>query len=156
MKSVTINQEIFQIAEVELIYKSRVRPADRPQIITSKGAYEILIQTWDDNRIDLLEQYKVILLNRKGRVLGIYEVSTGGLHGTIVDTRLIFAAALKAGACSMILAHNHPSRELTPSDPDKEHTQKVLQGGKFLDIKVLDHLIVCRDGYFSFADQGLL
>jgi DNA repair protein RadC len=115
-----------------------------------------IISTWDDNRIDLIEQFKVILLNRRGRVLGIYEVSTGGLQGTIADSRLIFAAALKAGACSMILSHNHPSGEVTPSDPDKEHTQKMVEAGKFLDIKVLDHLIICRDGYFSFANEGLL
>jgi DNA repair protein RadC len=105
MKSVTINEAIFQVAEVELIYKSKVKPSDRPQIKSSKDAYEILIQTWDDNRIDLVEQFKVILMNRKSRVLGIYEVSTGGINGTLVDTRLVFAAALKAGACAIILSH---------------------------------------------------
>jgi DNA repair protein RadC len=156
MKCVTIHEQLFQVAEVELIYKSKVKPTDRPQIKSSKDAYDILIQTWDNNRIDLLEQFKVIFLNRNARVLGIYELSTGGLHGTVVDIRLVFAAALKAAACSLIVAHNHPSGILQPGGSDQDLTKKLAAGGTFLDIKLVDHLIVSRDGYLSFADEGLL
>jgi DNA repair protein RadC len=98
----------------------------------------------------------VILLNRAHRVLGIYELSTGGVTGTIADPKLVFTAALKANACSLVLSHNHPSGNLRPSKADEELTMKIKEAGKFLDIQVLDHLIVTSEGYFSFADEGLL
>ena len=84
------------------------------------------------------------------------EVSTGGMSGTVADPKLIFAAALKAGASGMILSHNHPSSNLQPSDADILLTKKVKAGGELLEISVLDHLIVTSEGYFSFADEGLL
>jgi DNA repair protein RadC len=89
-------------------------------------------------------------------VLGIYEVSTGGITGTVADPRLIFAAALKANACAMIISHNHPSGNLKPSRQDEELTAKLKQAGQFLDIKVLDHLIITTETYFSFADEEIL
>ena len=90
------------VAEVQLIYKSKVKPSERPQIRSSKDCYEILKQTWDEDKIEFVEQFKVMLLNKAQRVLGIYEMSTGGVAGTIADTRLVFIAALKANACSVI------------------------------------------------------
>jgi DNA repair protein RadC len=89
-------------------------------------------------------------------VLGIYEVSTGGMTGTVADPKLIFAAALKGAACGIILAHNHPSNNLKPSISDEQLTTKIKEGGKLLDIKLLDHLIISSEGYYSFADEGLL
>ena len=80
----------YQISEVELIYKSKVKAKERPQVIHSKDVYEIFKQSWDENKIDFVEQFKVMLLNRSNRVLGIYEVSTDGLTGTIADPRIIF------------------------------------------------------------------
>ena len=97
-----------------------------------------------------------MLLNRANKVLGIYPVSKGGVSGTLVDPKLIFSVALKCNASSIILAHNHPSGNLFPSENDKELTQKLKSAGNFLDIKVLDHLIITPEGYFSFADEGLL
>jgi DNA repair protein RadC len=144
------------VAEVELIYKSKVRPSDRPLIISSKNCYDLLLQTWDENKIDFVEQFKVLLLNRCNRVLGILELSTGGITGTVADTRLIMTAALKANAVSIILSHNHPSGNLKPSRPDEELTRKIKEAGKFLDIQLLDHVIVTSEGYYSFADEGLL
>ncbi len=149
-----IRQE--QVAEIQLTYKPKVKPSDRPQICRSKDAYEILIKHWDDSKIYFVEQFKVILLTRANKVLGIVEISTGGISGTVADPKLIFAAALKANASSIILSHNHPSGNLLPSQQDISLTQKLKEAGKFLELPVLDHMIVTGDGYYSFADEGLL
>jgi len=148
--------ELYQIAEVELIYKSKVKASERPQISTTRDAYHVFLQVWDKNKIDLLEQFKVLFLNTAGKALGIYELSTGGIAGTIADPRLIFSAALKANAVSIVLCHNHPSGNLRPSRQDEELTEKIRNAGKFLDIKVLDHIIITSESYFSFADEGLV
>jgi DNA repair protein RadC len=147
--------EQFQVAEVELVYKTKVKASQRPQILTKKDCYELLMQSWDKNKIDLLEQFKIILLNMRNRVLGIYEVSSGGINGTIADPRLIFTA-LKANATALILAHNHPSGCVKPSRQEEMLTEKIKNAGLFLNIKVIDHLIVTTESYYSFADEGLL
>lgn len=156
MESRITASPVFQVAEIELIYKLKVKASERPMVSTSKDAYEVLKQCWDDNKIDLLEQFKILLLNRGNKVLAVYEVSSGGITGTIADPRLIFTAALKANTVSIILAHNHPSGSLKPSRADEELTSKIKEAGKFLDIKVLDHIVLSSDSYFSFADEGLL
>ena len=144
------------VSEVELIYKSRVKASERPQIKRSRDAYELLLTHWDLNRIELVEQFKVILMNRNHRVLGIYEVSTGGVTGTVADPKLIFMAALKINACNLVISHNHPSGGLQPSEADKTLTEKIKGSGKLLDIPLLDHIIITPEAYFSFADEGLL
>src|SRR5690606_17069786 len=130
--------------------------SQRPKITSSKDAYSILLGSWDDDKLEFVEQFKVLLINRANRVLGVYEVSTGGVSGTVVDPKLIFAAAIKGNASAMILAHNHPSGQLKPSDADLKVTKKLKDGGQYLEISVLDHIIVTSEGYFSFADEGLL
>src|SRR5664279_1549121 len=152
MKSVVLSQ----IAEVELMYKSKVKASERPKISHSKDAYIIFKDTWDENKIELQEQFKVMLLNRANKVLGIYEVSTGGMTGTFADPKLIFVAALKAGACNIMLVHNHPSVNLKPSKQDEELTYKIKEGAKLLDIVLLDHLIISNEGYLSMQDEGLI
>jgi len=145
-----------EIAEVELVYKSNVKASLRPILTSSKDVYELLLQTWDKNKIELQEQFKVLLLNRASRIVGIFEVSSGGVAGTVADPKLIFMAALKSNACNIILAHNHPSGNLKPSKADEELTQKIKMGGKLLEINVLDHLIITVDGYYSFGDESLI
>jgi DNA repair protein RadC len=148
---------LTQVAEIELIYKSRVKASDRPKVITSHDAYKLLKQNWNENKIEFVEQFKVLYLNRANRALAIYEISTGGMTGTIADPRIVFAAALKLSACNIILCHNHPSGNLKPSRADEELTQKMKQAGSVLDLPVIDHLIISsEDGYYSFADEGLL
>jgi DNA repair protein RadC len=152
----TTTARLFEVAEIELVYKTKAKASARLQITSSKSAYEILRDVWDDNKIEFVEQFKVLLLNRANKVLGIYEVSTGGITGTVADPRLIFAAALKANACAMIISHNHTSGNLKPSRQDEELTAKLKQAGQFLDIKVLDHLIITTETYYSFEDEGIL
>ena len=144
------------IAEVELTYKSRVRTSERPSVSNSRESFEVFLQVWQAGRIELLEEFKVMLLNRANKVLGIFNHSQGGITGTVVDTRLICAAALKGNAVSLILAHNHPSGNLKPSTADEELTRKIQEAARQFDIKVLDHLIISPDRYFSFADEGLI
>ena len=93
------------VTEVELVYKSKVKPSERPQLKTSKDSYQLLLKTWDPNKVEFVEQFKVILMNRANRVLGIYELSTGGVSGTVADIKLVFMAALKSNACSLIISH---------------------------------------------------
>lgn len=146
----------YQVAEIQLIYKSNVKPSLRPKISHSKDAYQVLLENWDDTKLEFVEQFKVIFTNRAHKVLGIYEVSTGGVSGTVADQKLIFASALKALACGIILAHNHPSGNLQPSQADITLTRKLIEAGKLLEIQVLDHIILTSEGYYSFADEGLL
>ena len=95
-------------------------------------------------------------MKKAQRVLGIYELSTGGVAGTVADPKLVFMAALKANACKIILRHNHPSGNLKPSRADEELTKRIATAGMYLDIKVNDHIIITSEGYYSFADEGLL
>ena len=147
---------LAQVAEVQLSYKSKVSAKDRPMVRNSQDTYDILMQIWDQDTLELAESFKVLFLNRANRVMGVYSLSHGGMTGTVADPKLVFIAALKAAACNIILAHNHPSGNLTPSSADISLTEKMVQAGKFLDINVLDHLIVTADGYLSFADDGLM
>ncbi len=146
----------YQVAEIELVYKSKVKASQRPQVLHSKDVYEIFKQSWDENKIDFVEQFKIMLLNRSNRVLAIYEVSTGGITGTVADPRIIFTAALKLNSVAIALCHNHPSGELKPSRQDEALTEKIRNAGLFLDIKVIDHVIISGESYYSFADEGLL
>lgn len=144
------------VSEVELVYKSKVKASDRPQLNRGSEVGKFLKQNWDLNRIELQEQFKVILMNRNHRVLGLYEASSGGMFGTVADPKLIFIAALKINACNLIIAHNHPSGNLTPSEADKKLTQRIKYGADLLDMRLLDHIIITTEGYYSFADEGLL
>jgi DNA repair protein RadC len=156
MESIMDVSALYTVAEVELVYKSKVKASNRPVIGSSKDAYGVLKQSWDENKIEFVEQFKVMFLNKANKVLGIYDVSTGGISGTVADPRVIFVAALKANACAIIISHNHPSGNLKPSRQDELLTEKIKQGGQLLDIRLLDHVIISTEGYYSFADLGLL
>lgn len=158
MDAATAYSEIdgMKVSEVELVYRSKVPSSQRPKVSESREVYELLKRTWDENRIELVEQFKVLLLNNANKVLGICELATGGMCGTVADPRIIFTTALKAAACNIILAHNHPSGSLKPSQADLQLTRKIKEGGQLLDIRVLDHLIITREAYYSFADEGTM
>lgn len=148
--------EWTRVAEVELVYKTKVKPSERPKVGTVKECYELLKELWNENTIEMQEEFKVMLLNRSNRVIGIYEASAGGLTGTVADPRLILAAAIKSLSVSIILSHNHPSGNLKPSRADEELTQKIKVAASYHDIRVIDHIIITSEGYYSFADEGLL
>jgi DNA repair protein RadC len=151
------NKEVLtKVAEVELVYKSKVKASERPVVQSSTDAANILRILWEDGKMELVEQFKVLFLNRSNKVICVYNVSSGGVTGTVADPKLIFTAALKVNAVSVILCHNHPSGSLKPSRADEELTQKIKAAGSFLDVKVLDHVILTSESYFSFADEGLM
>lgn len=156
MESTVLNSNWLVASEIELIYKSKVKASERPKITSSRLAFEIALKAWDENKIELLEQFKVLMLSNSNAVLGVLEISSGGITGTVVDIRLLFAALLKAKATAFILVHNHPSGKLQPSDADRQITQKIKQASKLLDIALLDHLIITPESYYSFADEGVL
>lgn len=145
-----------QVAEIKLSYSLPLKASRLPKVSISHDAKEFFFQSWDLNKIEFVEQFKVMLLNRANKVLGILEISSGSSTGTIADPKLIFAGALKANASSVILAHNHPSGNLSPSQSDIDLTRKVREGGKLLEIAVIDHIILTRESYYSFADEGIL
>lgn len=145
-----------EVAEVKISYQPKVKAFNRPKITSSRSAFELLKDLWDEETLEFLETFKIILLNRGNRVLGISQIGIGGTSSVVVDQKLVFMTALKANACAMILAHNHPSGETRPSEQDRKITQILVRSGQILDITVLDHIIISTDGYYSFADEGEL
>ncbi|WP_192348753.1 JAB domain-containing protein [Algoriphagus sp. Y33] len=146
--------DLFEVAEIKLSYSARIKTSLRPKVASSRQVYDVFFQAWEDDRIEFVEDFKGMLLSRANRVLGIVSISSGGAAGTVVDVKLVFAAAIKANASSVTLAHNHPSGNLMPSEQDKRlKTKRAKEAGKILDIPVLDHLIMTVEGYCSFADD---
>ncbi|MCG8328555.1 MAG: JAB domain-containing protein [Chitinophagales bacterium] len=146
----------YEVTEIKLIYETKIRAKDRPQVTSSQDAYEILLANWSE-QIGFIEEFYILLLDRSNRVMGHYRVSQGSMAGTIVDPKVVFAAALKTRSSALILAHNHPSGTLRPSPADKALTQTLQQAGELLDMPILDHLILSPEGgFFSFVDEGLL
>lgn len=144
----------MKIAEISISYSSSKEK--KLKVNNSKDSYDILLDSWDKNIIELQEEFKILLLNRGNIVLGVYPMSKGGVSGTIVDAKLVFSVALKCNASSIIIAHNHPSGGLVPSKADKLITEKLKEAGKYLDVVLLDHLIITKHDFYSFSDSGLL
>jgi DNA repair protein RadC len=152
-----IIQEELLASEVEIIYKSKIPASKRIQIRSSADAFKLFWEHWNLNKIQYLEQFKIMLLNQKNCVLGIADISTGGITSTIIDPRIVLQHALKCHSVALILAHNHPSSNPTPSESDVAVTKKLAEAGKVMDIQVLDHIILCGDGtYYSLGDEGRL
>jgi DNA repair protein RadC len=116
----------------------------------------VLKTFFSEDTISLQEQFIVIFLNHANDVIGIYLASKGGISGTVVDVRIILGIALKSAAVGIILAHNHPSGNLQPSNADLSLTAKLKASALLMDINVLDHLIIAgnKDSFYSFADEG--
>ncbi len=143
-----------QIAEVKISYSHKVKPSNQIKITSSDTAYKQVVTNWHD--IDYRESFAVLLLSRNNKILGLSWISLGGTAGTVVDAKIIFQLALKTLAHGLILIHNHPSGNLLASDADLRITRKIKDGGKLLDIDVLDHLIITSEGYLSMADEGYM
>lgn len=126
-----------------------------PKLSSSQDSVDVLRTIWSD-RLEHIEEFVVICLNRANRLLGWAKVSSGGLSGTVADPKVIFQIALKSNSSSIILAHNHPSGNVQPSEQDVRLTRKNKEAGLILDLQVLDHIILTSEGYYSFADEGIL
>ena len=155
MESKIANKQ--EVAEVELRYRTNVRPDNRAKIKSSQDAYRILFDAWNKNTIEHIEEFKLLLMNRANRVLGMVSLSKGSTTGSIVDIKVILQYAIKANASSIIVAHNHPSGNPEPSESDRKITDRIKQSCDLIEISFLDHLIVLPiEGYFSFSDEGII
>ena len=143
------------ISEIEVAYRPLSTTILNP-ITQSKDAYDLIIREWDDNILEMIEEVKVIFLNRTNKQIGIYNLAKGGITGCVVDIRIILSIALKTLATGIILVHNHPSGNLNPSSEDKKITNDLQKACEIMNITLLDHLIVTRKGFFSFADANLI
>ena len=142
------------VAALELGRRRRGQEAlERKKITSSESVFELLQPILGDLPH---EEFWGVYLNNANKVLQTLQLSKGGITGTIVDVRLTLKTALELGAVGVILAHNHPSGTLKPSQADRQLTKKMKLAGESLDIKVLDHLIITEKAYFSFADEQLL
>ena len=143
------------VAEISVSYKPT--KAHKPLIKSSEDVYFHLLKFFPEDTISLNETFVVGYLNRANRLIGVYELSKGGITGTVADPRLVLSVALKTAATGIILAHNHPSGNLQPSSADIEITKKIDSACKFLDIKLIDHIIISPTGeFYSFIDEGVL
>ena len=144
----------YKVGEVELSYKPTFKSLHK--VISSEDAYKVLLPTYKEGTICYKEYFKVLFLNQSNQVLGYTLISEGGITDTSVDVRVILQAALLTNSVALILAHNHPSGSLKPSQQDIEITKQVKRAAKLMRIEVFDHLILTDEGYYSFADEGQL
>jgi DNA repair protein RadC len=141
-------------AALELGMRRRDRGVkDRSRIASSAEAYEEVRPLLADLSV---EEFWMLALDRGLRILDRFRISTGGMHGTVADPKVIFKEALDRRASAIILCHNHPSGQLRPSEEDIRLTRKLAEGGRLIEIAVQDHLIITSSGYYSFADNGMM
>ncbi|WP_020403846.1 JAB domain-containing protein [Gracilimonas tropica] len=145
-----------KIAEVSLSYKSTVPIDSLPTITSPDEAAAYLRSIWNDDHLELKEEFVIILLDNQKQVLGWNLVSSGGATATIVDMASIFQVALLGKAKSLILAHNHPSSNPKPSSADVQLSKRAVEAGKLLSIHIDDHLIIYRSGFTSLRNEGLM
>lgn len=147
-------ENLFTINEVKLMYKTKQKASERPKVLSSENVYKLLLNCFDADTIEFREYFKVLLLNRANQVLGVFNVSEGGIAETVVDIRLILQSAILSNASGIILCHNHPSGNINPSQSDNNMTRKINQACEIMDISLLDHIIITPDKYYSYADEG--
>lgn len=126
------------------------------EIRDSQAASKAIRHAFSPDTIDYCESFVAVYIDGSGRPIGWHLISSGGMTYVAVDIRVVMSAALVAGATRMIVAHNHPSGTLKPSDDDKRMTEKIKAACELLDIQLLDHLIITRESYFSFADNDII
>tara|TARA_B100000929_G_C15452157_1_gene401522 strand:+ start:31 stop:729 length:699 start_codon:yes stop_codon:yes gene_type:complete len=142
------------VAAMELGRRRRLEEAlEQKKITSSQSIFEIMQPIIGELPH---EEFWIIYLNNSNKVIEQFQISKGGITGTLVDVRITLKKALEVGAVSIILVHNHPSGNLKASEADKLLTKKLKTAGESLDIKVLDHIIVTEKSYLSFADEGML
>ena len=147
--------ELFKIGEIELSYSKKIEIPFQ-KITSSKAVNKVIREIIPVEQINYREHMYVLYIDNSNKILGYQLLSIGGITATIVDIRILMQGALLTRSVGFILIHNHPSGKLKPSIMDKNLTQKVKEAGKVLDIKLLDHLIITEQSYYSFADEGEL
>ena len=141
--------------ELKLTTKKYKSKFERIQIIDSKGCYSVIKKFWHKD-LNVYESFFILMLNQANETIAFAKISQGGVAGTVVDVKIIAKYALDCLSPAIILAHNHPSGNPTPSRADIQITKKIEDGLKLLDIAVLDHLILFNDSFTSMADEGFM
>ena len=144
------------VAEITLSYKPAEPVSELPRITSPEDAISYLRSIWDDDLLELREQFIIVMLNNQKQVLGWHLISSGGATATIVEIAAIFQAALLGNAHSVLLAHNHPSGNPKASTADIKLTKRAVEAGRLLSVNVDDHIILYRGGYTSFRNKGLI
>jgi DNA repair protein RadC len=146
------------INEIQIKYKRKPLKGGvtTDKILNSKTAYLLLKSRWNLNTLELIEEFKVLLLNNANEPNGIYSAASGGLTSCMLDIRLLFGIILKTATIKIILFHNHPSGTLRPSQADINLTNEIKKVAEIMKIEVIDHIILTIDSYYSFADEGNL
>lgn len=142
--------------KISVSFDKNVKKSELFKITSSRTAYELFKQTFNADTFNWHEEAILLCLNNSNKVVGFYKISSGGITGTVIDVRMIFTIALNSLATSIMLAHNHPSGTLVASQSDIDITKKLKSAGEVMDIKLLDHLIITDEDYFSFSDNGIL
>jgi DNA repair protein RadC len=143
------------VPEIKITYK-RTRKEFLGKVTHSKDVADFIRRTFRAGTLELQESFITLYLNTAHEILGYYNHSVGGINTTIADRRLILATALASASIGIVVAHNHPSGNLKPSQSDLELTKRLKEGAETLDIKLMDHLIITKNGYYSFADEGII
>jgi DNA repair protein RadC len=151
-----MSTQTFILSEIELRYNPTVPAIKKPRIKCSADAHAQFLELLDQTQLNIKEEAAVLFLNRSKRVIGGYKLSSGGITGTVVDIRLILGMALKCLASGFIIAHTHPSGELSPSKQDLDITIRLMDAGKLMDIQLVDHLVITKDSYLSMAEDDLI
>ncbi len=149
-------ESLFTVNEVKLSYKLKQKASERPKVFDSNSVYKVLLNCYDADTIEYRESFKLLLLNRNNKVLGVMNVSEGGISETVVDVRLILQAVLLSNASHVVISHNHPSGNLKPSKGDDNVTNKIRKACEAIDVLLYDHIIVTSESYYSYADEGQL
>ena len=148
-------EKLLTVTEVEISYKSKIKPSERPKISGSAGCSEIFRAIHEFNKnIEYKEMFYVMFLNRNNKVLSVQKIAEGTTSACLVDVKMIMQGAILQNASSLILCHNHPSGNLRASAEDINITRKIKDGAKLFDVAVLDHIILTDESYISLADEG--
>jgi len=146
--------DLYNVSEVKITYESKNKNKKNLKVNSSAIIYVLMVKDWE--QIEYRETFKILFLDRAKHALGINTVSTGGLSDTTVDVRMILQGALLANATGIVCCHNHPSDNVKPSFADDIVTLKIQKACKVMDIELIDHLIIAKCGYYSYADEGRL
>lgn len=144
-----------EFEKVKLVYQNKVKAQDRPQTLDRGRLYQALLEDWDEGEIDLIQEVKLLLLDREGRVMSIYSLSKGGMDmdQPPLDPKVIFAAALTRRAHEFMLVQNYPGGEFKPSYLDYQQIAQIAKGGEILDLPLTDYMVITPEGYYSLKEH---
>lgn len=144
-------EELNYCHQLEL--KKKDSTIEKVKLTKSNDVQKFFRKIFDEDSLEIYESFMAVFLNQKMETVGWFKVSQGGISATVVDNKLIFSAALLCHASYIIVAHNHPSGSLEPSQGDIQSTNKIKECARLLDMKLIDHIILTKDDYYSFSDN---